>query len=225
MYYSMILVPADPYFHPNPNRIYDFLRRIVDVGAIGTVEKIFVRHHKTASRTREQPKFTRVETIEAMPLAGHSNFDAYIQGRGSPRIAPIRNLGSFDDQIRWMPWQELVASGAVADDLFMSVQCCQRSELVSTSDPHDEIDAEWFVEFFGHPCQLDDRVGLYANPESLKLIKVPNAGCSTFWIAFRGGKWVFPRFVDNRIDCVHPEVMRIAENAFETKFTEGCCWG
>jgi len=225
MYYSLILVPADPYSRPSPNRIYDFLRGIVDVGAIGNVEKIFVRHHKTASRTRERPEFTYTETIDALALAGRSNFDACIQGRGPSRIAPIRNLGSFDDHYRWRPWQELVASGALADDPFMNVECCQRSELVSTSDLHDETEAESFPELFGEPCELGDRVGLYSNPESMELINVPNAGCSTFWIAFGCGKWIFPRFVVNKIDFVHPKVMRIAENAFETKFTEGCCWG
>jgi hypothetical protein len=225
MYYSLILVPANPYFRPSPDRIYDFLRRIVDVGAMGNVEKIYVRHHKTASRTRERPEFTYTETIDALPLAGHSNFDACVQGRGPCRIAPIRNLRSFDDKNQWRPWQELVASGALADDLFMSVECCQRSELVSTSDPHDETDEECLVEFFGEPCEVGDRLGIYSNPETMELIKVPNAGCSTFWIALGCGKWIFPQFVDNRIDFVHPEVTRIAEDSFEIKFIEGCCWG
>lgn len=222
MYYSMVLVPADPHFRPAPEQITAFLEDVLDMGVVSEEDEILLRnYHKTGvtyvgrnPRTGEtieckSPEAVFLESVKAFPKAmqGLTDFDAIIEGTATARASPLRDVGGYDEYS-------------------VSVECCQRAKLTSTSDLHEETQTTSRMAVpFGQPCELGDRVGLYSNPETVELIEVPNAGCSTFWIAFKLGKWVFPKFREKRISFVEPSVLALAEKAFGTTFVEGCWWG
>jgi hypothetical protein len=239
MYYSMILVPSDPFFHPQPERIVSFFEGIREMGAVGSEPAVRLRtyqrglvawvwlHPRTGERMElKAPGITNLDSVKELPTAirRSRNFDAVIEGAGPARVLPMRNMGGYDNGA-WKPLGELISSGICVDEWHLRVECCRRSKLTSTSDLHEETPTARNARPFDHPCELADRAGLYSNPETLELIEVPNAGCSTFWISFTLGKWMFPKLASNKIDFAEPKVMRLAETAFGLPFTEACSWG
>jgi hypothetical protein len=76
---------------------------------------------------------------------------------------------------------------------------------------------------FRQPMLGPNSMGIFSNPDTLEMIKVPGAGCSRFWIEFRYGK-VFPNIEDN-LNLLHPTVVTTAEETFGTMFAQGCRWG
>jgi hypothetical protein len=239
MYYSMILIPADASLRPAPARLVSFLGGLLEMGALGRAEKLLLANHARGRVTsvgrdpltgerieHRSPEVTLVDSLDALAsaLGGLTDFDVSVQGAGPAGVLPIRDVGSFDHGT-WRPLDELIASGTTVEDYELNVECCQRSKLTSTSDLHEETETELTAPFFGQPCDPGDRTGLYSNPETIELIQVPNAGCSSFWIAFTFGKWLFPPFRENRIAFAEPRVVQLAETSFGTKFAEGCFWG
>jgi hypothetical protein len=239
MSYAMILVPNVSHLRPDPEAVASFLAGLRDMGALGHEDKVFLRDYLKVSRTIvgrdprtgetieiRSPATTQLRAVQELvaAVAGLAEFDAVIAGRGPARLLPVRNVGGYDEG-QWKPLQELLTSGVYVEDYTVSVECCQRSRLVSTSDLHEETQSERRAEPFGEACELGDRVGRYSNPQTVDLIEVPNAGCSTFWIAYQLGKWMFPEFSTNKIDFAEPSILQLAETTFRTKFTEGCRWG
>lgn len=239
MYYSMILVPDDASLRPAPERIVNFLDDLLEMGALGRVDKIFLRNHARGRVTsvgrnpltgermeHRSPEVTPIEDLTALAsaMAGLTDVDVDVDGIGPARVLPIRDVGGFDHGT-WRPLDELISSRTGVEDYGLSIECCQRSKLTSTSDLHDETETELTAPFFGEPCDPGDRTGLYSNPETIELIQVPGAGYSSFWISFTLGKWLFPRFAQNRIQFADPRVVQAAEAAFGSRFAEGCSWG
>ena len=238
MYYSMILVPSDPFFRPEPEQMVSFLGGILEMGAVGSARAVRLRNY---SRGRvsviegfpgherievKMPDFIELDSVNELPkgMQGLTDFDAVIHGIGPARLLPIRNVGGYDNG-RWKALSDLLSAGVYVNEYELTAECCQRSKLTSTSDLHEETQTDRAAQPFGEPCELADRVGLYSNPETIELIKVPNAGCSTFWVALRLGNWMLPKFTSNEINVAEPMVMRLAETAFGIKFAEGCFWG
>ncbi len=238
MYYSMILVPGDARLRPDPKQIVVFLQGVLEMGALGRAGTITVRNYARGRVTfvrdpitgeqveRRAPESTAIDSVTALTsaLEGLADFDVDVDGTGPARVLPIRDAGGFEHG-EWRSLDELISSGTGVEDYALSVQCCQRSKLTSTSDLHDETETELTSPFFGQPCEPGDRIGLYSNPETIDLIQVPDAGYATFWISFTLGKWLFPSFARNRIDFADPRVLKFAETTFGSKFAEGCSWG
>jgi hypothetical protein len=239
MAYAMILVPSEPQVRPALPCIAEFLGRALEMGLLGSQLKIFVRDYQKAVRTtrgrnpatgelfeHRAPVTTNIGSADEFPdaLAGLAEFDAVLSGIGPARLLAIRNVGGYD-RGQWKPLRGLVESGVFTEGYGVSVSCCQRARLVSTSNLHEETRCDRRVTPFGDPCELGDRVGRYSNPETMELIEVPDAGCSTFWITYQLGNWMFPNFSENRIDFAEPNMRQLAETTFGTKFKEGCRWG
>jgi hypothetical protein len=240
MYYSMILVPSDPFFRPQPEQMVSFLGGILEMGAVGTALAVrlrnFDRGHVSVIRLAgrrpgeqikvRMPDFIELDSVNELPkgMQGLTDFDALINGIGPARLLPIRNVGGYDNG-KWKALSDLLSAGLYVNEYELRVECCQRPKLTSTSDLHEGTQTDRAAQPFGEPCELADHVGLYSNPETLELIKVPNAGCSTFWVALTLGKWMFPKFASNEISFAEPKVMRLAETAFGIEFAEGCSWG
>src|SRR5262245_51398829 len=141
MHYSMILVPSDPFFHPDPERIVSFLGSIVEMGAVGSQSAIRLRNHqkagitllgrnpRTGDRIRlKSPKIIYLDSVKDFPkvMEGLTDFDAVIEGIGPARVLPIRNAGGYDNG-NWKALQGLISSGIYTDEYELSVECCQRS--------------------------------------------------------------------------------------------------
>jgi hypothetical protein len=238
MYYSMILVPSDPFFRPEPEQMVSFLGGILDMGAVGSARAVRLRNYQrgrisvieglAGQRPGERikvkmPEFIELDSVNELPkgMQGLTDFDALINGTGPARLLPIRNVGGYDNG-KWKSLRDLLSAGVYVNEYELRVECCQRSKLTSTSDLHEGTQTDRAAQSFGEPCELADRVGLYSNPETIELI---NAGCSTFWVAFTLGKWMFPKFASNEINFAEPMVVRLAETVFRIEFAEGCSWG
>jgi hypothetical protein len=66
--------------------------------------------------------------------------------------------------------------------------------------------------------------GYFHNPHTMEIIKVPQAGCSRFWIQFELGKFLCPA-VNNSLELLNPAIVKEAKNVFGIEFVQGCYWG
>src|ERR1700736_5991926 len=104
MYYSMILVPDDPYLRPDPERIVTFLGGLLEMGALGKPERITVGDYSKTKLARVGrnpatgqkieiclPEMKKVESVQDLPpaLEGLTEFDVSIVGTGPARVLPI----------------------------------------------------------------------------------------------------------------------------------------
>jgi hypothetical protein len=214
--YTHTLIPDRVDFVPEPKQVGTFLSSLVSIGAAPLKSAICLSKLSGEVRTLRNPftgkseslpmrKSETLKDIAAVPnaLAGIDDYTVIVSGKGPPKLAAFAFdfKGTYD----------------------FAVHCCRRPEVVSTSDPHDEVPVERKVEFFGRPCDPKDRMGVFHNPNTLEVIEVPGAACALFWIEFEFGKMLFPK-IEDRLDLIDPEIIEVAENHFGTKFVQGCCW-
>jgi hypothetical protein len=110
-------------------------------------------------------------------------------------------------------------------------------QIVSTSDWHDPEDDKPLTEFppkprpkakrkaahFGDPCPAKDRMGHFTHWQTLKTIKVKDAGCSRFRIEIEYGKFMFPNS-EKSLKLLEPSLLKVTERVFDVKFAQGCWW-
>lgn len=56
-------------------------------------------------------------------------------------------------------------------------------------------------------------------------MRVPHAGCATFWIGFRYGKFLYPKLDGRDLNALDESVVELATRVFETDFVQACDWG
>lgn len=214
--YSHTLIPDSVEFVPDPKQVESFLTSLVAIGAaplqpalrfskpsgeVRTGINPFTRQPMTLRSYKWQTLKDRTELSGA--LRGLDDYMVTVEGKGPPHLPAFTFdfAGSYDFLVR----------------------CRLQPEIVSTSDPHDEIFEKHNVELFGEPCRPTDRLGIFQNPDTLKIIEVPNAGCARYYIEFEFGKMLFPR-IEDRLDIIEPRIVEVAEKDFGIKFVEGCHW-
>src|SRR5262245_38743233 len=99
MYYSMVLVPSDPFFRPKPKQIVSFLGDVLELGAVGSALAIRLRSYKSGrvsvveglaghgpgERIKvKTPDFIELDSVNEIPMKarGLKDFDAVIHGIG-----------------------------------------------------------------------------------------------------------------------------------------------
>lgn len=214
--YSHTLIPDRVEFVPDPEQVGNFLSSLVSIGAAPLKPAVAVSKPSGEVQTFLNPftgatdslavrKATKLSSLAAVPGALNSldDYDVTLTGKGPPKLPAFTFdfKGSYD----------------------FLIHCCLRAEVVSTSDWHDEIPITQKVEPFGQPCSPQDRIGIYHNPNTLKVIEVPNAGCARFWIEFEFGKMLFPP-IEDRLDLIDPQIVETAQMAFGVPFLQACCW-
>jgi hypothetical protein len=214
--YSHTLIPDRVDFVPEPQQVGAFLSSLSALGA-APLKPVITIAQATGLQTINNPFTGQTETRvtrkakKLKDLAAVSgaiqNLDDYIvsiAGQGPPKLPAFK----FDFKGNY--------------EFF--VHCSLRAEVVSTSDWHDDIPIKKKVEFFGKPCSPKDRTGIFHNPQTLEIIKVPKAGCARFWIEFEFGKWLFPS-INDRLDLIEPKIVALAKKEFGVNFVQGCRWG
>jgi hypothetical protein len=214
--YTHTLIPDRVDFVPDPKQVGAFLAALVSIGAAPLKPTIAVSKLSGKVRTFKNPftgktdsypryKWKKLKELAAVPdaLKGLEDYNVTVTGKGPPKLPAF----VFDFKGRY-------------DFL---VHCCLRTEVVSTSDWHDEVPVKRKVNFFGEPCNPKERLGIFHNPSTLKVIEVPRAGCARFWSAFEYGKMLFPAIVD-RLDLIEAKIVQLAEREFGIKFVQGCHW-
>jgi len=215
--YTHTLIPDQVDFVPDPKQIRAFLASLISLGAAPLEPSFGVSMPSGKGITFTNPFTGKTESFgtykskKVKSVAGISDalkelddYNLVVSGKGPPKLPAIK----FDYKGRYE----------------FDVHCCQRAEVVSTSDWHDEVPVKQKVEFFGRPCNPKSRLGIFHHPKTLKVIEVPMAGCARFWIEFEYGKMLFPRIKDS-LDLIEPKIIGAAESDFRVKFIQGCHWG
>jgi hypothetical protein len=215
--YSHTLIPDRVDFAPKPEQVRAFLDSLVSLGAAPLKPNVAVAKLSGEGRSVVNPftgktekfpmwKIVKVTDNASIPktLRGLDDYSVRLSGKGPPKLPPFE----FELKIKY-------------DFL---VHCSLRAEVVSTSDCHDEFAFKRKVAFFGQPCSAKDRLGVFHNPKTGKVIEVPKAGCARFWVEFEFGKMLFPD-IENRLDIIEPSILEVAEKEFGITFVQGCHWG
>jgi hypothetical protein len=216
--YSHTLIAGRADFVPNAEQVRAFLESLTSIGATPIDPTLRFMTHSGKFRvvrnpftdgTRTLPEWTggKVDNFVGLPnaLNGLEMYNVLLHGAGPPAVQPF----AFELDYR--------------DAYDYEITCSVRKEVVSTSDWHDEARDKRQVPFFGQPCSPEDRLGIFLRPNDLTVIEVPDAGCARFWVEFECGR-LFPPITD-RLDLLHPAIVRAAEQAFEIPMVQGCRWG
>jgi hypothetical protein len=211
--YAHLLIANRVDFAPQPEKIADFLERLIAlksaplgatlrVGKLSgtlrtgldslTGEKIFL----------QKRAFISLESVFEIGqhLAGLEDYDVLLSGRGPAKL-PLFPLYTM----RGSEWSEFEGPYAY------EVRCCLRAEAVSTCETPP----------FGTPYLSEKRTGVFRHPYSGAIIEVRNAGCARFWIEFEFGKWLFPK-IANSLNLLQPPILANAVDTFGTGFAQGC---
>lgn len=121
------------------------------------------------------------------------------------------------------PMVLLKTDGVPYEENYIStVKCELRPEVVSTSAWDVEAGPNTRnVPAFGSVSKSGNKNGIFPNPWTGEAIEVADAGCARFWIEFEFGKFIYPRITDN-LDVMSTAIVSGAEQAFGTKFAQGC---
>lgn len=138
----------------------------------------------------------------------------------------IRSLHEFRVEVSGMGRPMLPPLPLDFDDPYhVAVVCVVHREFRTTSNLHEESNGTIELPFFDSPCECNQDEGLFSNPHTLEIIRVPLAGCARFWIEFQLGNSVFPEFERNDLNLLAPSIIDQAVRVFGTKFVQGCFWG
>lgn len=240
LYYTHRLIPLSPEYRPEPGAVAVFEQGIIDNGNVAKPFTIsFLRVTKGGPRER---KIRNVMTGETINIRGPSR-------RGEPPqtlsslsqiIEHATDLGEYDTAIagEGIPPTPPLAVGYVENDAWkpmagpyhLEIRCRVRSTIVrlysleSEDDLHQPPDFSKYQPRFDEDCPADERGGIFVHPES-GAFRVPNAGCGTFWIEFKFGKFIFPRLRGNDINVLDKSVVALARKAFSCDFVQACDWG
>jgi hypothetical protein len=214
--YTHTFIPDRADFAPDPKQVGSFLASLMTLGAAPLNPTVTTSKLSGEVRTFKNPftgktdsfamrKTETLKNVAAVPgaLKGLDDYNVTVAGKGPPKLRAF----VFDFKGKY-------------DFL---VHCCLRSEVVSTSNWHDEVPIKRNVKSFGEPCSSTERLGIFHNPNTLEIIEVPKAGCARFWIEFDYGKMLFPAIVD-RLDLIEPKIVAAAEKEFTVEFVQGCRW-
>jgi hypothetical protein len=240
LYYTHLLIPRSPEYRPEPDAVAAFGREIINNGNVASpftisfsrVSKEPPRERKMRnpttgetiiirgpSRRRDQPQALSTSSQIIDHAAGQREYDTAISGEGIPAAPPF--VVGYVENDTWKP---------MASAYHLEICCRVRSNIVrlysleSEDDLHQPPDFTNYKPRFGEDCSIDEREGIFVHPES-GAIRIQHAGCGTFWIEFKFGKFIFPRLRDNGVNVLDDSVVTLARNAFNCDFVQACDWG
>jgi hypothetical protein len=225
--YIHTLIAADPAFTPQPRQVTEFFDKLVTAFSFRVISNtrwqpglrvtkpgLQTRSAKNAytgeTRTFPVPDRTAIEKIaEILPLiADLKEYRVGASGDWPSNTEPLLLLKADKT-----PFEE----SPICD-----VSCNTRPAPVSTSAW--DMDAGPNVRNvppFGSPWNGESHTGIFPNPWTGEVIEVPNAASARFWIEFEFGKFIYPE-IDRSLDVFSPQLLRAAEECFQTTFAQGC---
>jgi len=215
--HTLIALPKD--FAPAPIQVEQFLTTMLAWNVVPGTPTISLR--VPTGKTREYPyldPFTGrnliVELRDRKDLPAPSDiaaavdqlrdFELEIAGVGLPKMPPL----PIDFH----------------EPYHIGVTCYVTSQLRSTSDPHETLTLGEKLNLYRSIFTGDPGDGYFIHPHTMDVIKVPNAGCSRFWVQFELGKFLCPE-IGSTLELLNPVIVRNAEEVFGIKFVQGCHWG
>jgi hypothetical protein len=212
--HTLIAVPDD--FAPIGAQVGAFMAAMLARRVVPGTPSLVLR--RPSARTREvlNPITRQVQTVRTMDrrdltdasevgdaVGSLGDYEVEASGLGRPRTPPV-------------PLDFRKAYN-------VAVTCRVSSVLRSTSDAHDDGS----TVRYGEPCPDGPTDGLFSDPRTGAVRRVPGAGCARFWVQFELGKFLFPQFGegDGGMDVLHPTIVEEAGRAFGVPFVQGCYWG
>ena len=212
--YAHLLIPGAD-FVPEPDQIVTFLTSLVKTGAAPDEAKVRVGKLSGSPRVGMNPvtgekitiprrDFVSPQSADAVSaeIAGLKDYEVIMAGTGPVKVQPFVLYTAIDSVE-----QEFV------ERFGYEIACRLKSEPVSVS-----------AADFGRPCGSRLRDGVFQRPNGGSEFTVPNAGCARFWIEVRFGKGLYPRMRES-LELIHPDLLAKAQEAFRTRFAQGCLWG
>jgi len=216
--HTLIAKPKD--FAPSAAQIERFLSSIVSRNVVPDNPTIVLRiptgkfreypyvnpftGEKIKFEIKDRKKLDRLEDI-ATALEPLGDYEIEVASVGKPKLPPL--LIDFEESYH------------------VGVTCFVYSTPRSTSDLHDNSAAEEKIVPYRKPCMELPREGYFTDPHTMKMIKIPDAGCALFWVEFELGKFLFPKFSNEKLEFLNPAIVSEAKKIFEIDFVQGCYWG
>lgn len=239
-YYTHLLIPLSPELRPESDTVAQFAQGIVENGNVSAPAKISfsrvtkepgrvrqIRNPRTLekiniplpSRRAEQPQILSAASQIIEQAANQREYDVTISGEGVPSVPPC--IVGYVEKDTWKPFTE---------PYHHEVRCRVRGNIVrlySLESEKDLVEPPDFTKIqprFGEDCSADEREGIFVHPE-LGAIRIPNAGCGSFWVEFNYGKFIFPRLRNNTVNVLDDSILALARKAFGADFVQACNWG
>jgi hypothetical protein len=236
--YCHTLIPERIDLAPQPGQVAAFLAALASQGAAPVEGKLRLGKldgFRTAVNpiTQETISFPRrryavVEGVTDVTAAlqGLDDYSLQFTGKGPPNIPPLtlwlQDQYPRNTEVKLPVEVNDCASVEFKGNYDFIIHCCLRGEVVSTSDQHNSvIDPQ--LPGFGQPDKSHNRLGNFSHPCTKKVIHIPNAGCTRFWIEFEFGKWLLPK-IDDSLDLLEPSIVAAARECFGFNFVQGCHW-
>jgi hypothetical protein len=238
--YTHLLIPLSPEYRPDAGAIAKFMQDIIDGNYIAASTKIaFAKVVKGTPSVRQVPNpFTGKTLSLKMPsrrrdrpqqlgdvtqitglATDQPEYDVWVECVGAPRNPPL-DIGHVENDA----WKKM------DDPYHLEIRCRVRARIVrlfrlqSEEQLHRPPASANMELIFDEDCDLNEHDGLFVHPE-LGAIRIPNAGCGTFWIEFNYGKFIFPRVKDKSVNLMQESIVNLAKTTFGTEFVQACNWG
>lgn len=240
LYYTHLLIPLSPEYRPEPDAVAAWTRGLIGNGNVASrftisLSRITKREpavrkvlntvtgetidFRMPSRKVEQPQILTGASQIVEYASNQREYDAVISSEGTPAVSPC-SVGYVENE-RWIP---------VVDDYHLEIRCRVRKNVVKLSmlESEDELDrpadlAKWQPRF-DEDCSIDERDGISVHPE-IGGIRITNAGCATFWIEFKYGKFIFPLSKENGLNILDNSIITLARKTFGVDFVQASQWG
>jgi hypothetical protein len=239
--YTHLLIPLSAEYRPDAGAIAKFVQEIIDQSYIAPGPKIaFAKVVKGTPGVRQVPNPFNGKTLSLkMPsrrvdrpqqladltqitglATDQPEYDVWVECVGVPRNPPL-DIGHVENGA----WKK------TNDPYHLEIRCRVRARIVRLYSLRSEealhgppASATFEPIFTDEDCDLDEHDGLFVHPE-IGAIRIPNAGCGTFWIEFNYGKFVFPRVKDKGVNLLEESIVNLATATFGTDFVQACSWG
>jgi hypothetical protein len=240
LYYTHLLIPLSPEYRPEPGAVAAFGQGIIDNGNAPNPFKISfskvtkgqpnvrgVRNMVTGetigirgpSRRGDQPHTLSSTSQIIESAADQREYDISIYGEGVPSSPPFP-VGYVEDNT----WKPLVGAYHLEIRCRIRINIVRLFMLKSEEELHQPPDIAKWQPRLDEDCSVDEREGIFVHPE-VGAIRIKNAGCGTFWIEFKYGKFVFPRLRNGSVNVLNDSILTLARKSFGCDFMQACNWG
>lgn len=211
--YHHLLIPTDPDFVADLNRIAKFFGELESHGvlphefrvtAITLTGKTRVigRNPKTGENYYgPELNVRRFSTVEPAidALANEAFFDLLVDAVGPSAVPLFELYGIHRADFKW------------TEPFGFSVRCRQREKIT-----------HFLHSPFGCTCEVrPDDPGTFENPWNDAQIETSGLACARFWIDIGIGNYLVPMIADT-LDILDPRMVSLTEETFAMRFTQGC---
>ncbi len=217
-----MLIPADPYFAPEPAQIAAFFDMLAESWQFELDWNIPYIHPLRVMKLLGKAEIEKAiqdsgmfPRLDSFNLKKNSEIPAAMEGISSCSVNASGNWGSEHPPIK-------VPKSAWPDgkeNLACRVSCDLRPEPALTSNWWTNEGDNTGLLQFGDPADPIQSMGTFTHPVSSKNIEVPSAGSARFWVGFDFGEWLVPH-LPHDFNLLDPALVRAMELHFGVEMAQ-----